>query len=125
MIALTNFLRPVRTLLNDNDPDGIYAYEDQQLIDALKTVVDFGRVPGYEIDGESVKPSVESQPEVTPANPDAFLRLCLHAVKVFVVDRTRVTFNTRAFSESIGQPTELVNLVIDDIYTLENGTQCL
>lgn len=121
MSQLTTYLRPVRVLLGDNDPDGIYAYEDQQLLDGLKTVVEFGRVPGYIIDGNGeVSPNL-----VAAEDAPNYMRLCLHTARLFVVERSRIAFNSRAFSESIGQPFELVDALINDIYQLDNGNQCL
>lgn len=110
----------MRVLLNDNDPDGIYAYEDEQLLDALATTVDMGRVPGFIMENGGIVPDL--LPAIDPTN---FTRLCLWAVRFFIVDRSRVSFNTRAFSESIGQPFELVDALLNDLYKLEHGDQCL
>lgn len=120
MSALTDFIRPVRSLLNDNDPDGIYAYENEQIVDALQSVVEFGKVPGFVIADSAIVPDL-----VAADDPNNYYRLCLRTAEMFVRERTRVSFNTRAFSEVIGQPFELVDAIIQEIYKLDNGEQCL
>jgi hypothetical protein len=112
----TDFVEPLRVLLRDNDPD-IAVIETSELIAAIKMALNMGKVPGYAVSSGAISP------DLTAADPTAYALLVYHAARPFVVNATRESFNTRGFSESIGAPSELIDLVIQELYKIENGEQ--
>jgi hypothetical protein len=113
--SLASFVEPVRALLNDNDPAGIYMIESEEILSAMKLILNTGKVPGYAVS------SADVAPDLTPADPRAYALLVFHTAKIFVNAMQRESFNTRAFSESIGEARELIAAVIDEVYRLEHG----
>lgn len=113
--SLASFVEPVRALLNDNDPMGVYMIDTEEIIAAMKLILNTGKVPGYAVS------STDVAPDLTPADTNAYARLVYHTAKIFTNVMARESFNTRAFSESIGEAKELIGAVIDEVYRLENG----
>jgi len=112
------YYRPMRAILQDQDED-VPTYASHQLAAALRTVVDLGKVTGkteYAAGEDGITP------DLTPAtDPAAYARLLWHAAKLFVQGLTASAFTTRAFSQRVGHPTELINAVIEEVYHLDNG----
>lgn len=117
MTDLSDFHAPLRVILGDRDPD-IHIYDSDQLTEALKLVLNLGKVPGYAVgdDGETVDPEI-----VPKDDPTAFARILFHAARRFVVTLTSNSFKTRAFSESFGHSRELIDDILKEAYELEHG----
>lgn len=114
---LSDFIEPVRALLNDNDPNGIYSIESDEILASMRLILNTGKVPGYAVSGVNVAP------DLLATDPKAYALLIYHTAKIFTNAMTRESFNTRAFSESLGEPRELIGAIIDEVYNLENGDQ--
>ena len=112
------YYRPLRAILQDQDED-VPTYANNQLADALRTVVDLGKVTGntdYRADADGISP------DLSPASdPQAYARLLWHAAKLFIQGLTASSFVTRAFSQRVHEPRELINAVIEEVYNLDNG----
>jgi hypothetical protein len=119
--SVSDFVQPIRSILSDTDPD-VPAFDTEQIEDAVRTVLKMGRIPGFTLgnDLDTVSPRLDWR-----TDPLSYSRVVMHAVRLFVVGITRTSFNTRAFSESIGEPKELVDSVINDVYKLDNGEMSL
>lgn len=123
---LSTYREPVRVLIGDNDPD-IQLLEDAQLYAAMRTVLDLGKVTGIETSGYAVDtPRTGVTPDLTAvADPKGFAQLVYHTARLFLMNRTPISWRTRAFSETIGNNYEAVWNVIEDLYSLENGDGCV
>jgi hypothetical protein len=121
--ALTTFHTTLRVILSDRDLD-VHLYEAQQLTDAMTAVISLGKVVGDGVnapDGYSVSAGAISPSLTAVADPIAFAQLIWHTGRMFVAGLTSTHFRTRAFSESIGDPGELVNYIITELYSIESG----
>jgi hypothetical protein len=121
--ALTNFVTSVRVLIGDNHPD-ILVRDDTQIIAALATVVNLGKVSGdqtevpfYTLDtlGTSITP------DLTPASDlRAYCQLIYHTAFIFAADVTPTHWHTRAFSETVGRNDDRAFNLMQEIYHTDN-----
>ena len=119
MSEWNEYYRPLRAILQDQDED-VPTFANNQLAAALRLVVDLGKVSGIVIDYTADDAGIT--PDLSPASdPQAYARLLWHAAKLFVRGLTSSSFTTRAFSQQMGQPRELIDAVIEEVYSLDNG----
>lgn len=110
---VSDFYEAIRFVLQDPDPD-VPIYSDYQLEQAIRGVVKLGKLPGYSVGAAGISPSLSAESDVT-----SYARLIWNVAKRFAVGITSSRFTTRAFSEAIGEPRELVDDILDEIYKLE------
>jgi len=122
---LTSFIEPVRVIIGDNDPD-IQIRENSQILAAIKTVIDLGKVSGVQATGYSL---TTDRAGITPdllavEDPKALAQLVYSTAQLFAVDVAPTAWRTRAFSESIGANPERIMHILDELYRATNGDGC-
>lgn len=114
-MLISLFFRPTRVLLGDRDPS-VQVYSDGAISDSLKTVLQFGRLPGYALTPDETGLT----PDIT--DPNLFALAALHTVKLFLSPQSGgYAYKTRAVSEKFENQRLQLYDVENEIYKLENG----
>jgi len=91
MTPISDFRTPLRIILGDNDPEGLFMHSNDALDSAVKTVFRMGRSPvGYSVSGENITPSV---PDGT-----SFAKIACETALLLVCGEETISYSTRAVS---------------------------
>lgn len=117
---VSTFRNPLRAVLQDNDPTGLYLYPDAALDDAVKAQVNFGQIDGYAL----TSGDTAITPDIAPpaGDPTRFHLLTMKAARMFVVPRGgSAHVRTRAVTLSSGSSRDMLLAIEHDIDRIENG----
>ena len=98
--AFSDFYSPLRVILGDLDPYGVFQYQDATLDGAVRTVFLLGRNPdGYLLSGDDRNTASEIDPEIPVGDP--FARITYEAALLLVGgSEGAYSYRTRALSRS-------------------------
>ena len=82
----------------------------------MRAVVNLGKVTDYTVGDGGITPTLTAA-----TDPTAWAQLVWHTAKMFASGITSSSFTQRSFSERIGEPRELVGMILDEVYRLEDG----
>ncbi len=123
--AIAAFRPYVRTLLGDNDPN-VKEYRAEQIDDAIRLVVNLGKVPGVKLttDGMSLDPAVEPDPNDADKTR-RWAKLVLNAAKYFILPNAgSYAYRTRPLAEVFGEQRDFVHEILQEVYLLDNFAGC-
>ncbi len=93
MTPVSEFRVPLRLMLGDNDPEGLFAYSDAILDSAVQTSFRLGRSPaGYTLTED------KTQIDTTIPDGSAFARIACETALMLVAGEETVSYTTRAIS---------------------------
>lgn len=94
---LAEFRENLRMALSDPGTTGVYAYQDEQLDGALRTIVQLGKGPA----GVAIKEGDSTSLDPAPSTPDARGYLVFQAALLIIGGMIPSSFKTRAVSVMI------------------------
>ena len=91
MTALSEFYEPLRLILGDRDPAGVYEYTDVMLDGAVRSVFRLGRAPTrYSLTGANISPTL-------PDGND-YAQITYESALLLVGGEETINYRTRAIS---------------------------
>jgi len=91
MTTINEFYEPLRLILGDLDPTGMYQYTDVMLAGAVRTIFRLGRAPGgYTFSNEGITPDLP--------NGNDYALIAYEAAKLLLGGEETINYRTRALS---------------------------